>query len=222
MRKTMWRGRSTTWVAGSCQPVDGVQELASGTHWLPLATGAAARAQSEPAPIPQQRCGCGELRHPVPPGSPNPGTDPGSWAHLSATTHGCLSRGSHGGHPGCSLPAHPVRQERQQSCQPGGPGCCRQHWCAASALQSMTSTHAVPCLRIVCRVSLCCAELLHSSTLALSSADVIQNAGMPDADEVGATQGPEATATPQLVLRSIPGVQPGQQQQLDQALGTGL
>ncbi len=45
---------------------------------------------------------------------------------------------------------------------------------------------------------------------------------MPDAAEVSATPGPEKTVPPQLVLRSVPGMQPGQQQQLDQALGTAL
>ena len=82
----------------------------------------------------------------------------------------------------------------------------------------------MPCLRIACRlVCLCCAELLHSLTLArLSSAENSKNADMPDADEVRAPQGPEATVTPQLVLRSLHGVQAGQQQQLDQAFGTAL
>ena len=75
----------------------------------------------------------------------------------------------------------------------------------------------LPCLPVLCRAA------ARTNTLAcLSSAEFIQNADTYNADELRDTPGPNATVAPQLVLRSIPGVQPGQQQQLDQALGTAL
>ena len=73
-----------------------------------------------------------------------------------------------------------------------------------------------------CLPRLCRAAARINTLAGLSSAEIGQTAGMPDAGEVRSTPGPEGTVTSQLVLHPVPGVQPGQQQHLDQALGTAL